>query len=170
MRVLDITAGKRAIWFDKEFATFVDHRIETKPDVVADSRCLPFQSGTFDLVVFDPPHVNFGANAEMSKTYGHSTTEEIRDFVREGSKEAYRVLKAEGLMALKWNDHDQKLDKILSLMPDFHVLPLLITVSGSWLLYEDLTLDHQNLVVFPTTLFRSTQNVEDECLVLCATL
>jgi len=122
LKILDVSAGKRAIWFDKTRAVYLDKRIDMKPDIVGDSCCLPFRSGAFDLVVFDPPHVNFGANAEMSKTYGHTTTEAIRTLIRGTGKEAARVLREDGLLALKWNDHDQKLDKILALLTDFQPL------------------------------------------------
>jgi len=119
MRILDMSAGNRAVWFDKShpMATFVDVRESVKPDVVADSRNLKmFDDGLFDLVVFDPPHVNFGANAQMSKTYGHHTTDEIRDIIKRSSREAHRTSKRNALMAFKWNDHDQKLQTVLALM------------------------------------------------------
>jgi hypothetical protein len=119
MKILDLSAGNRAVWFDKNdpVATFIDVRAEVEPDIIADSRHLPDEAGDgYDLVVFDPPHVNFGQNAEMSKTYGWHTTDEIRCLIRDTAKEAHRVCKMDGLMALKWNDHDQKLERILELM------------------------------------------------------
>jgi hypothetical protein len=73
----------------------------------------------YGLIVFDPPHVNFGANAEMSKTYGHHTTDEIRDIVKRSAQEAHRVSRPDALMAFKWNDHDQKLEKVLALMSEW---------------------------------------------------
>lgn len=117
-----MSAGNRAIWLEKdcELATFIDIRPEAKADVVCDSRSLPGEIvGPFDLVVFDPPHVNFGKNGHMAKRYGHFTTETIRDTIAQTAKEAHRVTRAEALMAFKWNDHDQKLDKVLAMMGDF---------------------------------------------------
>lgn len=124
MKIIDLSAGNRAVWFDKNYrdATYLDCRESANPDVICDSRKTPFKDGEFDLVVFDPPHVNFGANAQMSKTYGHHTTSEIRDIVSGTSKEAYRITRTDALMALKWNDHDQKLDKILCLMSEWEPL------------------------------------------------
>lgn len=122
MRILDLSAGNRAVWFDKAYpdAVWVDIRKEVNPTVVADSRKLPKKIGKdFDLCVFDPPHVNFGANAELSKTYGHHTTEEIRSIIRGTAKEAHRVTRRDALMAFKWNDHDQRLDKVLLLMAEW---------------------------------------------------
>ena len=118
MEIIDLSAGNRAIWFNKFHpdVTYVDIRAEVFPDVKADSRDLPYADKTYDLAVFDPPHVNCGANSTMSKTYGHHTTEEIRDIITGTAKEAYRVCKKEALMAFKWNDHDQKLEKVLKLL------------------------------------------------------
>ena len=121
MKILDLSAGNRAVWFDKEcpLATFIDVRESVKPTLVADSRNLPASVGfDYDLVVFDPPHVNFGKNAQMSQTYGWHTTAEIRDIIKSTAIEAHRVTRPEALMAFKWNDHDQKLSKILALMND----------------------------------------------------
>lgn len=126
MKILDMSAGNRAIWFNKThpLAIYIDIRESVKPDFVMDSRNMKmFCADTFDLIVFDPPHVNFGKNANMSQRYGHHTTKEIRDIVEKSAKEAHRVAKKNALMAFKWNDHDQKLDKILSLMK-YHWEPL----------------------------------------------
>lgn len=119
MKILDMSAGNRAVWLDKKHrdCIYVDIRPSVNPTIVADTRELPPSVGDgYQLVVFDPPHVNFGASAEMSKTYGHHTTEEIRDIIKRSAKEAHRVTVPDALMAFKWNDHDQKLDKVLGLM------------------------------------------------------
>jgi len=119
MKILDLSAGNRAVWFDKNYkdATFIDCRPEVNPTIVADTRKLPASVGNgYSLVVFDPPHVNFGANAEMSKTYGHHTTEDIRDIIQGSAKEAHRVSTPDALMAFKWNDHDQSFNRVLGLM------------------------------------------------------
>lgn len=122
MKILDLSAGNRAVWFDKNnpLTTYIDIRDEVKPDIVADSRELPLSVGDdYSLIVFDPPHVNFGAKAELSKTYGHHTTDEIRDIIRRSAREAHRVSRTDALMAFKWNDHDQKLSKVLGLMAEW---------------------------------------------------
>lgn len=122
MKIIDLSAGNRAVWFDKEYkdALFIDIRPCVEPDMVADSRNLPPEVGdNYDLVVFDPPHVNFGKNAEMSTTYGWHTTQEIRELIALSAKEAHRITRQDALMAFKWNDHDQKLEKVLQLMAEW---------------------------------------------------
>lgn len=124
MRILDMSAGHRAIWFDKNnpLVTFLDKRPEVKPTWVCDTTAIPLEVGrNFDLVVFDPPHENVGANSNMSKYYGHSTRSEIIETIRESGREAHRLTKQGALMAFKWNDHAYSLDKVLGLMSDYWV-------------------------------------------------
>ena len=91
-------------------------REEVGPSVVADSRVLPFSDGVFDLVAFDPPHVNVGANSHMTKQYGHHKHEEIRGIVSSCAQEASRLTGANGLMTFKGNDAGQGCGKMLGLM------------------------------------------------------
>jgi hypothetical protein len=122
MKILDMSSGNRAMWFKKNhpMATYLDCRPQVNPSICCDTREMPPEVGDgYSLIVFDPPHVNFGKNAEMSKTYGYHTTDEIRDIIRRSSQEAWRVSEPNALMAFKWNDHDQKLEKVLDLMSDW---------------------------------------------------
>lgn len=121
MKILDMSAGNRAVWFDKKYrdAVYVDIRAEVEPDVVCDTRQLPFSDGEFDLIVFDPPHGNLGATSEMAKTYGHHTIAEIRDIIHGSAKEAHRCSKPDALMAFKWNDHDMRHELALEQMKDW---------------------------------------------------
>lgn len=110
------------MWFDKSHrdCTYVDARASVEPDIVADTRELPAAVGEgFGLVVFDPPHVNGGKNGNISRDYGHHTTAEIRDIIKRSAREAWRASLPDALMAFKWNDHDQKLDKVLALMAEW---------------------------------------------------
>jgi hypothetical protein len=123
MKILDLSAGNRAIWIQKDldFVTFLDKRPETNPDVVCDTRDIPeYLTGSgFDLVVFDPPHLNAGKNSNTSKSYGHHTTQEIKETIVGSARESHRVSKEKALMAFKWNDHDISLDTALELMSPF---------------------------------------------------
>lgn len=126
MKILDLSAGNRAIWIQKEmdFVTFLDKRPETCPTVVCDTRNIPLEVGTgFDLVVFDPPHLSSGKNSNMSKSYGHHTNEEILDIIAKTAREAHRASRENALMAFKWNDHDISLDRALELLSPYW-LPL----------------------------------------------
>ena len=119
MKILDLSAGNRAVWFDKNHrdCTYIDIRPEVGPTIVADSRELPPIVGNgYQLVVFDPPHVNGGPNGNISRDYGHHTADEIRDIIKRTAVEAHRVTSPDALMAFKWNDHDQKLTRVLALM------------------------------------------------------
>lgn len=120
MRILDATAGHRAIWFDKTYrgTTFIDIRNGLFDDginrnVTMDCRHTRFRSGTFDLVVFDPPHMTCGPRSAMARRYGHWLTSEIRDLVPAAFTEFHRILKDDGLVAFKWNSHDTSLERIL---------------------------------------------------------
>lgn len=122
LRILDLSAGNRAVWFDKQYpdAVYVDCRPEVAPSIVADSRALPADVGEgYGLVVFDPPHKNNAASGKMSVNYGHHTAAEIRDIVANTAKEAHRVTRDDALMAFKWNDHSRKLTDILEMLAPY---------------------------------------------------
>lgn len=119
MKILDMSAGARAVWFDKNHpdATYVDIRPEVSPSIVADTRAMPAEVGTgFDLILFDPPHKNFAASGNMAKNYGHHTVAEIRVIVRDSAKEAHRVSNPDALMAFKWSEGHIKLRAALDLL------------------------------------------------------
>ena len=133
MKILDLSAGNRAIWFNKKnpLATYLDKRPEVNPDIVADSTDLPASiADNYDLVVFDPPHMNCGPNSNMSKVYGYHTTEQILKTIKGTANEAHRVTRSGALMAFKWNDHDIKLDRALKLMPQWEPLFGHLTKDG----------------------------------------
>lgn len=122
MKILDLSAGNRAIWFDKAHpcATFVDIRPEVKPDVVADTRSLPADIGEdFDLIVFDPPHKNNGPQFGMARSYGCFTHDEIRSTIGETAKEAHRIARDDALMAFKWHEGHMALPGVLKLLAPF---------------------------------------------------
>lgn len=83
IKILDACCGSRMFWFDKNesHTTFMDIRQETfeihdkkvnvNPDVIGDFRDMPFEDNTFNLVVFDPPHLKWaGKNSIMKAQYG----------------------------------------------------------------------------------------------------
>ena len=83
IRILDACCGSKMFWFDKQepHTTYMDRReeefeihkkkINVKPDIVADFRDMPFEDETFNLVVFDPPHLLWaGQKSFMRAQYG----------------------------------------------------------------------------------------------------
>lgn len=123
MKILDVSAGNRAAWFDRRcpLATYLDIRAEVEPDIVCDSRSLPADWSGFDLVVFDPPHKNNGPLFGMSRSYGSFTAQEITDTIQGTARETHRVTRPEALMAFKWNDHHRKLTSVLPLLEPYWV-------------------------------------------------
>ena len=66
----------------------------------------------------------------MAKRYGHSTTQEILSTIEGTAREAHRLGKPNALMALKWNDHDINLKRVLKLMPQWEPLFGHLTKDG----------------------------------------
>lgn len=127
--ILDACCGSKKFWFDKnnsdvefcdirsESLTLCDGRvIEINPDTVCDFRNLPFEDNTFYLVVLDPPHIkNIDENAYMALTYG-KLYETWREDLKAGFDECMRVLKPNGTLIFKWNDHDIKVSQIIKVI------------------------------------------------------
>ncbi len=133
MKILDLTAGNRAIWYNKNhpLCTYLDKRAEVSPHIVCDTRSIPESVGRdYNLVVWDPPHVNCGANSFMSKRYGHHTTADILDTIEKTGIEVYKITVPHALMAFKWNNHDIKLQRIYDLIPQWEPLFGHLTKDG----------------------------------------
>lgn len=133
MKILDLSAGNRAIWYNKNhpLAVYLDKRPEVNPTIVMNTNDLDESIGTdFDLVVWDPPHMNCGPNSNMSKTYGHHTTKEILNTIEQTSKRVHKITGSKALMALKWNTHDIKLERVFKLMPNWEPLFGHLTKDG----------------------------------------
>lgn len=130
-RVLDACCGGRAFWFDKnnQDTIYMDIReVETvlcdgrtykvKPDIIADFREMPFNENSFNLVVFDPPHIdNLGEKSYMSAKYGRLNPDTWREDLRKGFTECWRVLKHGGTLIFKWNETRINLKEVLQLFP-----------------------------------------------------
>lgn len=137
MLVLDACCGSRMFWFNKQDqrAVFVDKRCETwpidigtpgtigrnpiivRPDIMASFTMLPFASNTFDLVAFDPPHIErHEPKGIFTKKYG-ILTGNWRDELRAGFAECFRVLKNNRTLVFKWSESDYPVSEILKLTP-----------------------------------------------------
>lgn len=127
--ILDMCCGSRMFYFDKENPNvlFCDIRrerhilcdgreLDINPDVIADFRNLPFPDKSFEMVIFDPPHlVRAGENGWQRKKYGALDKESWRDDLSKGFGEAMRVLKPNGILIFKWNETQIKTSEVLAL-------------------------------------------------------
>lgn len=125
--ILDACCGSRMFWFDKnnQNAVFMDNReledtlcdgrkLEVKPDVLADFRNIPFPDGTFQLVVFDPPHlIRAGEKSWLAKKYGKLSAGTWQQDIKQGFAECMRVLKPQGVLIFKWNEEQISLKQLL---------------------------------------------------------
>lgn len=90
------------------------HVIDVDPDVVGDFRNMPFEDDTFDMVVFDPPHlIHAGDNSWLAKKYG-KLDELWPEDIRQGFAECMRVLKPNGSLIFKWNEDQISLQEVLA--------------------------------------------------------
>lgn len=126
-RILDACCGSRMFWFDKENpnVTYMDirqeyeeletgHVVNVNPDIIGDFRDMPFESNTFDMVVFDPPHlIHAGENSWLAKKYG-KLDELWPEDIRQGFAECMRVLKPNGSLIFKWNEDQISLQEVLA--------------------------------------------------------
>jgi hypothetical protein len=113
--ILDATVNKARFW-QGSTRPIIGMDIDSKhaPDVVADHARMPFANQTFDVVVYDPPHVpnqgedqqkdfntRFGLVLKSGVKSGYNFSHLFPPFLRE----AYRVLKREGILLCKIADY-----------------------------------------------------------------
>lgn len=116
------------------------------PDIECDFTRLPFEDGSFKLVVFDPPHLlrNTG-KSKMADMYGSlneratptgyqqikygALYSDWKDMLQRGFSECFRVLEPGGVLIFKWNETDIPVKEILKLTP---VKPLFGNRSGKY--------------------------------------
>lgn len=139
-KILDACCGSRMFWFDKnnpnvlfqdirnESHILCDGRtLEIKPDIVADFRNMPYDNDSFNLVVFDPPHLNkAGQESWLRKKYG-VLGDNWKEDLKLGFNECFRVLKEDGILVFKWNEDQIKISEIIKLSP---ITPLFGHTTG----------------------------------------
>lgn len=114
-KILDATVNRGRFWKGSTWpVTGMDIDPRYKPDVVGDNTDMPFDDASFDVVVYDPPHIpnqgkdkkkdfqiRFGLVISSSKENGYTFSHTFPPFL----KEAYRVLNEEGVLFSKITDY-----------------------------------------------------------------
>lgn len=114
-KILDATVNYGRFWRGSHRpVTGLDIDARYKPDVVADNTAMPFEDSSFDVVVYDPPHIpnqgkdnkkdfqeRFGLKFSSPKENGYTFSHTFPPFVLE----AYRVLRPEGILLCKITDY-----------------------------------------------------------------
>lgn len=130
-KILDVCCGPKGMWFDKQFenALFLDRRNEVhhlsypsgnyteriEPDEIGDFTDIKQPDNTFNMVVFDPPHVvRETQSGRMTLKYGRLSGE-WKDMLTKGFNECFRVLKKDGFLIFKWNESNIPVKQILEL-------------------------------------------------------
>ncbi len=114
-RILDATVNGGRFWRGssrKIVGLDIEH--SHRPSIVGDNTAMPFGSKSFDVIVYDPPHIpnqgkdkqkdfntRFGLGLRSPKEHGYSFSHLYPAFVRE----AHRVLQPEGILLCKITDY-----------------------------------------------------------------
>lgn len=141
IKILDVTCGDRTIWFQKNepHTTYCDIRNEEwegyfgkpnakgkkkrrhlviNPDVQCSFTDLPFEDKTFNLVVFDPPHIeNLTESSWLRKAYG-TLDGDWKPMIKKGYEECMRVLVRGGVLIFKWSDISISTREIINVIGD----------------------------------------------------
>jgi hypothetical protein len=114
-RILDATVNAGRFWRGSNRPVIgLDIEAQYQPDIVGDNMNMPFRKEVFDVVIYDPPHVpnqgkdrlkdfttRFGLGLKSPAERGYNFSHLNSMFVRE----AYRVLKPEGVLLCKITDY-----------------------------------------------------------------
>jgi hypothetical protein len=91
---LDVTYGSGAFWDGSAHVSVRAHDADPTraPDGVMDFRALEYDDDTFDVVLFDPPHLaDAGELSLMRERFGTYSLAELKLAMCEGASEAWRV-------------------------------------------------------------------------------
>ena len=130
LKILDACCGSRMFWWDKQNpeVTFMDkrryyeklktgHIVNVDPDIQADFTNMPFNDESFDLVVFDPPHlIHAGETSWLAKKYGVLDKSTWPTVIHDGFNECNRVVKPNGTIVFKWNEEQISFSNILKVI------------------------------------------------------
>lgn len=113
-KVLDVTANERRMWHGVNWpsVTYADIDPAMNPDIVQDFCAMTVADASFDVIVFDPPHLPAAAASKESDQrfvgnygLGHAPKgDNISGYFPPFLAEAHRVLRPEGLIFAKIKD------------------------------------------------------------------
>lgn len=146
-RIIDVCCGSKMFWFDKDNPETIyndsrkvsdvlcdGRKLEINPDTTNDFRNMPYPDNTFDLVIFDPPHLlNVGETSWMAKKYGR-LPEDWQPYIKDGFYECLRILNPRGFLIMKWSERDIKTTDMLKAIG---IQPLFGDKTGNkrWLIF-----------------------------------
>jgi hypothetical protein len=114
-QVIDVTANERRMWKGVDHpggVTYADIDPAMQPDLLADFRALPCDPESYDIIVFDPPHLPAAAASPESMQrfvgnygLGHAPkADNIAPYFAPFLSEAARILRPDGLIFAKLKD------------------------------------------------------------------
>lgn len=121
-RIADVTYGKGVFWRNVDLTQY--ELLTSDIATGTDSRNLPYESESLDAVVFDPPYMEGlyrrdtthlaggGSHAAFREYYSNGAAtnhpikyhDQVLDMYMRSAKEAYRVLRPEGVFIVKCQD------------------------------------------------------------------
>ena len=113
--ILDATVNCGRFWKNSaRDVVGIDTDFEHRPSIVADNTQMPFQNDSFDVVIYDPPHIpnqgkdkgkdfnsRFGLVVKSLKANKYTLSHTFPSFLAE----AHRVLRPEGILFSKVTDY-----------------------------------------------------------------
>lgn len=108
---LDMTYGSGAFWDGSTSVrvTATDADPTRAVDGTTDFRNLSYPNATFDVTLFDPPHIaDAGAESIMGQRFGTYPDADLQDAIRAGAAEAMRVARLGAIIKVTDHIHGQR--------------------------------------------------------------